>query len=96
MNIVYVATIHEDSVDDLDTKVYVHRTLEGLYQRLFDYIIQLKTYQWECAMPHCPSLDDVKKLLSVTNQAVTLYKLGDFSDHRFTIEFTAQRHRLGD
>ena len=96
MDIVYVATIHEDSIDDLNTKVYVHRTLDGLYQRLCDYIIELKTYQWECAMPHCPTLDDVRILLLAENKAVALYKLGDFSDHRFTIEFTAQRHRLGD
>ena len=96
MDIVYVVIIHEDSLDELDTKVYVHRTTVGLYERLCDYIQKLKNYQWDCDMPRRPTIDEVNTQLRSTTEAVTLYKIGEFANDRFTIEFTAQRHILGD
>jgi hypothetical protein len=96
MEIVYVVLIHEDSVDELNTKTYVHRTTYGVYKRLCDYIQQLSNYDWECDMPRRPTYDEINTLQEATSDTVTLYKIGDFEKDRFAIEFTVQKLRLDD
>ena len=89
---VYVVIIHEDSVDSLKSSTFVHLTLEGAHKNLTDYVGHLNTFEWSTETPRLPpSFQEFKAKLHLKKDPVHIYKHGDYTTDRFTIEVVVQR-----